>query len=186
MASAKISPDIVKMKKEEIASILESKFQELLNWLEEHPDELFEVSKREGKWTTGQHVDHLIKSVNPINKALQLPKLVLKTTFGTKDDREEQPLELIKSTYKAKLAAGGAASGQFIPKEIQNSQKQDLIKRLNKEQQKLIELANKWTETNLSKYLLPHPLLGKMTIREILLFTHIHTEHHLDALKEFY
>ena len=36
---------------------------------------------------------------------------------------------------------------------------------------------------DLDKYVLPHPLLGKVTLREMLYFTIHHNEHHLELLK---
>ena len=41
----------------------------------------------------------------------------------------------------------------------------------------------KFSVSDLDTYLLPHPLLGKMTIREISLWTAYHTEHHYKILK---
>ena len=34
------------------------------------------------KWTAGQQLDHIIKSVSPVNLALSLPAFVLKMSFG--------------------------------------------------------------------------------------------------------
>lgn len=173
------------MKQEEISKTLAARFDELITWIEAHPDKEFEVSKRAEKWTTGQHIDHLIKSIAPLNQALKLPKLVLKTSFGT-CNREELSMMGLKNKYKKKLAEGGVASGRYLPKSISNDQKRELVARLDKEQKKLLKEVPKWKEEALSKYVLPHPLLGKLTIREMLCFTAIHTEHHLDALKAFH
>ncbi|UPT65903.1 MAG: DinB family protein [Sphingobacteriales bacterium JAD_PAG50586_3] len=39
------------------------------------------------------------------------------------------------------------------------------------------------SDSKLDTYLVPHPLLGKVTLREILFFTILHTEVHLEILK---
>ena len=57
------------------------------------------------------------------------------------------------------------------------------ISKLVKEEKRLAKKIQKWTESDLDTYLLPHPLLGKMTIREIALWTAYHTEHHYKILK---
>ena len=52
-------------------------------------------------------------------------------------------------------------------------------------QKKLSALINKlnkkidsFDEKDLDRYILPHPLLGKLTIREMLFFTVYHVQHH--------
>ncbi len=39
-----------------------------------------------------------------------------------------------------------------------------------------------WSEAALDRYRLPHPLLGKLTVREMLFFTLYHNAHHLDQV----
>ena len=60
------------------------------------------------------------------------------------------------------------------------------ISKLKNEQTTLSIKFQKWKEKDLDIYLLPHPLLGKMTIREIVLWTAYHTEHHYKILKANY
>ena len=49
------------MDKESITGILEEKHIELINWLDNQPEEKW-LEGPEGKWTVGQHILHLIKS----------------------------------------------------------------------------------------------------------------------------
>ena len=60
------------------------------------------------------------------------------------------------------------------------------ITKLDKEKKKLIEKFRKWTEHDLDTYLLPHPLMGKMTIREVVMWTAHHTEQHYQILTSKY
>lgn len=39
-----------------------------------------------------------------------------------------------------------------------------------------------WSETQLDSYLLPHPVLGRVTVREMLMFTLFHFDHHRDTV----
>ena len=41
-----------------------------------------------------------------------------------------------------------------------------------------------WRDTDLDKYFLPHPLLGKLTIREMLFFTLYHDRHHVNNVRK--
>ena len=48
--------------------------------------------------------------------------------------------------------------------------------------QQLWSAVGSWREADLDRYLLPHPLLGKLTIREMLFFTLYHNYHHVQSL----
>jgi hypothetical protein len=39
-------------------------------------------------------------------------------------------------------------------------------------------------EERLDQYLAPHPLLGKITLRELTFFTIYHSHHHLDSIRK--
>jgi len=172
--------------KEEIIEGLDATYKKLVNWLNEQEDNKFEASPMEGKWTTGQHVDHLIKSTRPINMSMRLPKLQLRMMFG-KPNREGRTYEEIKAKYKVKLAENnGQTTTRFEPKNIRNEEKEALIEKLTIEKDQLDEILSRWRDKDLNGYLLPHPLLGKMTMREIILFTILHTQHHLDILEKMY
>jgi uncharacterized damage-inducible protein DinB len=50
--------------------------------------------------------------------------------------------------------------------------------------QKFIQLVQKFSEKDLDYYVLPHPLIGKLTLREILFFCFYHVQHHHKITKE--
>jgi len=117
------------------------------------------------KWTIAQYIDHLTKSIQPINKALNMPKLALRTMFG-KCKREEMIYETLFKNYKAALAEGGKASKTFVPTTTP-FEKEKSAQKLESVMANLIDNINKWKEPKLSVYQLPHPLLGKLSVREI-------------------
>ena len=45
-------------------------------------------------------------------------------------------------------------------------------------------IYKKWKDAQLDQYIAPHPLLGKITVRELCYFTIYHTQHHLNIIKE--
>jgi hypothetical protein len=45
-------------------------------------------------------------------------------------------------------------------------------------------LHKKWKEEEPDKYIVGHPLLGKITVRELGYFNIYHTLHHLDSIKK--
>ena len=168
------------MNKTEIIQALDDKYDALIQWLEKQPRDQFEVAV-EGKWSPGQHVDHLIKSSQPLNQALRLPKMALSTMFG-KNNREERSYDEVTNKYKQKIAEGGQASGKYLPKHISSQQKSELVTKLRSEGDKLAEIIQKWDTKRLSIHLLPHPLLGKMTINEMMYFTIMHVDYHHQLL----
>jgi len=128
-----------------------------------------------GKWTPVRQLDHIVKSVTPVTLAFAVPKFVLKAVFG-KTDRPSRSYDELVGVYKSKLAAGAKASARFVPDTRNDREKllraiEYLIVSLNKR-------MGRFTEDELDTFLLPHPILGKLTLREILYFTIYHVEHH--------
>ena len=68
--------------KEDIIKGLDDSYAKLADWLNGQSSEKFSISPMDGKWTTGEHVDHLIKSIKPLNQALRMPKIMIRQLFG--------------------------------------------------------------------------------------------------------
>jgi len=158
-------------------------FDAVINFIRQQDDSLFDRPKAEGKWSTGQQLDHLIKSVKPLTTGMGLPKFLLKIRFGTRN-RPERTFDELVAKYNEKLAAGGQASSAFIPPEISITQKDQLLSIYETEKIRLVKVLQKWSEKQLSTNVAPHPLLGKCTVRELLYFTIHHNYHHLESIKD--
>jgi hypothetical protein len=134
------------------------------------------------KWTAAQQLDHIHKSVKPLTQAMGYPKFISRLLFG-KANRPSKTYEELINRYNEKLALGGRASGRFVPPTIAASQKDGLIKLILASVNKLCKRLEKFSETELDNLILPHPLLGKVTIREMLYFTAYHVAHHKAIIK---
>jgi hypothetical protein len=167
--------------KSQIILALNEKVDEFNNYIAPLNKEQFEVTPN-GKWSAGQNLDHLIRAIKPLQPAYSLPKFALRILFG-KTNRPSKTYDELVAKYKAKLSAGGRASGPFIPPFISFEKKGELIKKYAEQKQRLIAKIKKQSEKDLDVYILPHPLLGKVTLREMLYFTIHHNEHHLESLK---
>jgi hypothetical protein len=167
--------------KQQIVAALNEKIDAFNKYISQLNKEQFEISAN-GKWSAGQNLDHLIRAIKPLQVAYSLPKFALVVLFG-KANRPPRTYDELVIKYKAKLNAGGKASGPFIPPAVDFEKKDRLLKKYATQKQKLIKKIEKQSETDLDKYILPHPLLGKLTLREMLYFTIHHNEHHLDLLK---
>jgi DinB superfamily len=137
---------------------------------------------REGDaWSASDNVDHLIRSVKPVAKAMGLPRLALETMFG-RPATPSRPYDEICSIYRDAIAKGGQASGSYLPDalvpENMEQAKAELLNQLSEAVQKLLAKLETWEEDALEKIQLPHPLLGKLTVREMLHFTTYHILRH--------
>jgi hypothetical protein len=138
-------------------------------------------NRNDGKWSAGQNLDHLIVAIKPLQPAFGLPKFMLTFLFE-KANRPSRSYDVLVEKYRSKLASGGKASSRFIPKMILFDKKEIQVKKYNRQKEKLIKTIKKQSEQDLDNYVLPHPLLGKITLREMLFFTIYHNEHHLQIV----
>lgn len=170
------------MTKSEITSLLSQKHQQFLSIFPSLSEKEFTTSVN-GKWSPAQQLDHIIRSVQPVVWAFSLPTFIPGLLFG-KANRPSKTYDALVEKYQAKLAAGGRATGRFIPKGIAFQNREAAIMKLNDLVKRLNTNIERQTEAALDTRILPHPLLGKLTYREMLYFTAYHAEHHEKATKK--
>jgi len=168
--------------KQDITSSLVSNHRSFTDYIVTVTDDRFVLSQND-KWTPAQHLDHMVRSVRPVVLAFMLPKLILGLLFG-KSNRPSRTYEEVVLKYTQKLAEGARASGVFIPPPVPLGKRNELIQKLNAAASKLATQVSGISEKDLDTYLLPHPVLGKMTLREMIYFTMYHVEHHHKNLKK--
>ena len=174
------------MTKLEIADLLEAKHQALFQYFEKQKDELWEKGP-DGKWTSGQQAFHLLQSIKPLNTALNLPKFILRFRFG-KTNRDVRDYDTVVKRYHERLETSDGAT--FAPSRNMQippaSYKSYILDQLRIENKKLQYMTNKWKDKDLDAIVLPHPLMGKMPVRELLMWTAYHVEHHTKSLLSDY
>jgi len=168
--------------KDEIAAGLKNSFESVIAYIRQLDKQNFEIAPP-NKWSVGQQVDHLIKSVRPINWVLYVPHWIIKLVFG-KMNREPRTFEVLFKKYHDKLAMGGTASSPFVPTVMPFSEKDKLINRYQTQLKTLLKHLQTLSDKDLDTIVLPHPLLGKVCLREMMYFTVFHTEHHLKSIQE--
>jgi hypothetical protein len=117
-----------------------------------------------------------------LNKALRVPKFILNWKFG-KMNRSSRSNEEILEKYTKELSKGFSFPNPFGPKNKSDLHREKLIEEYQIETKRLIGSINNWNEDELDIYVLPHPLLGKLSIREMLYFTCLHTDHHYNTIR---
>ena len=130
-----------------------------------------------GKWSPLQHVAHIEMSVRPVAMAMMLPRWFLRWRFGA-PNRAPRTYEGLVQRYQEKLSAGGRAPSTFVPPRVSAKEVESRSAALLRLVDRLGRRTSRWSEADLDRHLLPHPLLGKVTLREMLFFTSHHVEHH--------
>lgn len=168
--------------KEQIIAKLRENHQEFTSMIGSLPEKDFVLSKG-GKWTPGQQAEHIRKSVGRVKLAFSLPKFMLKLLFG-KSNRPSKTIEALSFKYKTKLSQGGKASSPYIPGPVPFSRQQSICKAILAANKSIIGRLDHFSEEALDTFILPHPLLGKVTLREMLYFNIIHVKHHFTAVNQ--
>ena len=153
-------------------------FNELISNL--NKDE-FEININ-NKWSAGQDLVHLTKLLQILNIAFLIPKPLLGLIYGI-NKNEQRSFEHLQMLYNKALENGAKSPSIYIPKPVLFEDKSSLLKKHQSLNERFIEKINKHTDTELDRFRLPHPILGKMSLREIAIFTSFHTIHHFELLK---
>lgn len=168
----------------QLVSELRRVHAESVAYWREYPTPQFFASPRPSIWSAADQVRHLTKSIRPISSALRLPRLALRLLFG-RARAPSRSYTALQADYLAGLS-GGAQAGRFAPRPL------SAVEDANAEHtramvmahhasavESLCRAAERWPEASLDALRLPHPLLGRLTVREMLAFTLYHNVHHV-------
>ena len=170
------------MKKTEITKKFTENTNNFVSYIYTLSDQDFEKITN-NKWSPGQQLKHVYLSTKPIKLIFLLPKFLLNIFFG-KPKRPSKSYNEVITDYQKALANGGKAPSMYIPKQISIDKKERLIKQLNNTVDKLIDKLSQKSEEDLDTIFTPHPLLGKITLRELYCFTIYHISHHHKKTEE--
>ena len=170
--------------KQEIIEAYKSIWQEVEDAVTSVNTDQFVAKPDDKVWSIAEEFDHVLKSASAMCSALKNKPLLLKWKFG-KPNRPLRTYDEAFNRYKEKLAmvnGKAVAPSPFRSEENKAFDRGDMLNHWNLTLNKFDKRINNWNDKNLDKVLLPHPLLGKMMVRELLYFTHFHTDHHLKSL----
>ena len=147
-------------------------------------NETFFFERSGANWSIAENIQHLILSINTTTLAYQLPKFLVRW-IGGKPNRNSYTFDKLLARYNKKLEDGAKASARYVPKPIHIKYgKKKLLDNWNKVATKLINTLNNFRpEEDLDDFLVKHPLLGRITLRELCYFTIFHTSHHLESIQ---
>lgn len=131
-------------------------------------------------WSAAENVSHLATSTRTVAKAMRLPKWLLRILFGTAD--RNRSFDEIHNAYLARLNQGAQAGKYTPPPEsaVKNAEQRraELMHDWQAAWDSLLKSLESWTDEQLGRLRLPHPILGKLSVREMLYFTLYHHQHH--------
>ncbi|MEP7108205.1 MAG: DinB family protein [Ferruginibacter sp.] len=137
----------------------------------------------QNKWTAGQQMDHIFRATSILPLAFKMPKFINALIFGRANRLPMEYDELVQK-YLSKLEKGAKATTVFIPGKILYTSRIDLANKLLKKISGINFAIDKISEKDLDQFMLPHPILGKITYREMLYFTIYHVNHHYAQTKK--
>lgn len=139
-------------------------------------------------WSPADNVRHLVKSTRPVAAALCMPHAQLAERFGQPAGPSRSYAQ-VREVYQAAIA-GGVDAGPFAPSvpdtptDASATQTEQLAA-LDLVLNDLLAALGHWDDGGLDAYQLPHPLIGNLTLREMLYFTHYHHQHHINNVKKY-
>ncbi len=140
------------------------------------------IRSQDDKWNPSQQLQHVYLSLRAIQLGIALPKFIPTILFG-KSKKGSRTYESLVETYQLKLKKGGKSPSFYEPKKS--------VRDVGKLKIDLIHLVNvisnqlsHFQENDLDSFLLPHPLLGKLTARELIFFAIYHVGHHQKQIEK--
>lgn len=167
------------MTKQELLKNFLENHKELIDFTDKLTEGEFTYSNNK-KWTARQQLEHIVLCLKPMEQALT-SKAFITSKFG-KIERPTLDYDTVINNYKTALANGGKAPERFVPEQVDLSNRLLLSSQLYDLLQSIQQRTEAYTEEELDTLILPHPLLGNLTIREMFyLMTYHATHHHLQT-----
>ena len=170
----------------ELSQVLMALVAQGAGFLAPMPDALF-FAPQGSAWSPAEHIRHLRKSSAPLVTALKLPRFLLRMRFGGHAGPSRSFSE-IRELYLRGLSAG-ATAGRFAPGPERPpadpvDRRREIMNAWTAVTVQLTAVMAGWSEPALDRHQLPHPILGLLTVREMLGFTVYHTAHHLRRIEQ--
>lgn len=154
------------MNKQAITTSLNQHYKAFTEYINGLPEGDYTKSYQQ-KWTAGQQLEHIVICVKPLVQVFSMAPAAIAANFGT-TDRAGRSYATLLHDYQEKLNAGGKAPARFLPDASNAPPKNALIKELESLVSTLCSRIENFTEEELDTLCLPHPLLGNISIREML------------------
>jgi hypothetical protein len=168
----------------DISAWMQANMHAVSTFFEREPVLRFLTRPTATAWAPAEHLDHLLRSARPLVRVLGLPRLAIRLVFGRAPQTSESYVHL-HQRYLGLLQAGAGATGRYLPSTIDTTRapegvRRELLERWATASNDLHRALGRWSDRDLDGLALPNPILGRLSVRRMLFFTHFHNRHHLD------
>lgn len=163
----------------EILAALESNAQTIVAFFSSLPDRLV-LEGDPDHWGPAHHLVHLTRASVSMERALRSGTLPLHPTARSRTYAEVRdvaatslagaPKDRLLEMGRAVVIAPGARLA-------------DIVNAFASADAAMRAAASTWAEDALDRHALAHPLMGELTVREMLLFFIVHERHHLKIVR---
>ena len=168
------------LNKTEILQQLQLRFDQVNDLIDNTSDSILQ-QPRGDKWSIAQLVHHMILTTASVGSMLKYSPEMIKMRFGLPEHpfrNYEEAMQHIKSFFEKPAKA----PEKYSPKSDAKLDRASLKNDWNSIFPKFEERLSKWNEEDLDKYVVPHPLMEKITIREHLYVAIFHIDLHLGQI----
>ena len=134
-----------------------------------------------GKWSIGENLIHLAIVAKRFGNVFTMPKEQI-ANFGLAT-QPSRPFDGILTAYMESLKGLSVAPKAFVAVQTADDTRASIVERYNNAHTLLATHFMSFSEEDLDKYQVPHPLLGLLTLREMLDFIVFHVGHHRRAIE---
>lgn len=156
-------------------------FADIAKFLNAHTDAKL-LQAPEGKWHSLLQAQHLVISQKSTLVAYKVPGFAVGLLYGKRAGGVSRSYDEIVATYQGHLNNGAKAPAEYVPK-AKDFDKARLVASFNKVGTEYLAAVATKTEKELDTLQVKHPLLGKLTLRELAYFTLYHNRHHLKSMQ---
>jgi DinB superfamily len=169
------------MTQSELVQALEARHKQVGEYFSSLPEETF-LADTVPKWNPAQHLIHLTRANSRIAQGFQA-----RDALPNNDSGQAKSYEVVRETYLTALAHAPsellAKNGAAVQVEANPSQSQ-ILEAYQQAGTNLRQGIQAWTEAELDAKAMPHPLLGLLSVREMLEFALYHDLHHLEGVRK--
>jgi len=170
------------MNKQEIINALYYSHQSFIEYLTGLSTDQY-TFRNGAKWSAGQQLEHIILCVTPLVKVFGMDHSAIEQNFRMAT-LPSLSYDALVAKYIEKLQQGGKAPERYEPEEQAALSGRELSETLVQLVATLCRRVEQFTEQQLDTFLIPHPLLGNLTFREMLYNAIYHVGHHAKMTKK--
>jgi hypothetical protein len=163
----------------EILEALKSNAASIAEFFSGQPDRVI-LSGDPDHWGPGHHLEHITRTSIAVQRGLRSKSLPLHSVSCSRSYAEirDAATESLAATPKDRLLEMGR-----IVVIAPGARGADLVEAFVGASAGLRAAAAEWSEEELDRHALTHPLIGEMTVREMLFFCIVHERHHLKIVR---